>query len=137
MRSIEFYKDNNLTGPIFNNYDNGSYLIYGLYPKEKVFVDNRPEAYSVDFFQKAYVPMQENEVIWQEQLKKYDFQTIFFGWHDMTPWGQTFLKSRLQDKDWSPVYIDNYSLIMLRRNETNQSLIDKFTIPKSVFSFSY
>jgi len=135
LKSIGFYKTNDLPGPIFNNYDIGGYLIYGLYP-QKVFVDNRPEAYSVDFFQKTYVPMQENATVWQERLKLYDFQTIFFGWHDMTPWGQTFLKSRLEDKAWSPVYVDNYALILLRANEANQKLINLFQIPKEAFKFN-
>ena len=56
--SAEFFKQNNIKGPVFNNYDIGSYLIYHLYLKEPEFVDNRPEAYSVDFFKKTYIPMQ-------------------------------------------------------------------------------
>ncbi|MEK7566643.1 MAG: hypothetical protein AAB527_00705, partial [Patescibacteria group bacterium] len=36
----EFFKNNNLKGPIFNDYDIGGYIIYHLFPKEKVFVDN-------------------------------------------------------------------------------------------------
>ena len=37
--SAEFFKNNNLKGPIFNNYDIGGYLIYHLYDREKVFTD--------------------------------------------------------------------------------------------------
>src|SRR3989344_3695625 len=44
LNSLKFFEENKLKGPIFNNYDNGGYLIYGLFPDEKVFVDNRPEA---------------------------------------------------------------------------------------------
>ncbi|MBU1017151.1 hypothetical protein KJ678_03270 [Patescibacteria group bacterium] len=59
--SAKFFKDAKLHGPIFNNYDIGSYLIFHLFPNEQVFVDNRPEAYSPLFFRNTYVPMQENE----------------------------------------------------------------------------
>jgi len=55
-----FFKENNLQGPIFNNYDIGGYLIFNLFPQEKVFVDNRPETYSSEFFQEDYIPMQED-----------------------------------------------------------------------------
>src|SRR3990167_3475654 len=49
-RAVTFVKDNGIEGPMFNNFDIGGYLIGNLYPDEKVFVDNRPEAYSVKFF---------------------------------------------------------------------------------------
>ncbi|MDP2585823.1 MAG: hypothetical protein Q8P29_03005, partial [Candidatus Levybacteria bacterium] len=48
---VDFFLKNNLKGPIFNNFDIGSYLTYRLYPKEKVFIDGRPEAYPASFFQ--------------------------------------------------------------------------------------
>jgi len=51
-QSAQFFIDNNIKGPLFNNYDIGGYLIYHFYPQEKVFTDNRPEAYSVSFFEK-------------------------------------------------------------------------------------
>lgn len=114
-RAAQFFQENNLHGPIFNNYDIGSYLIYNLYPQERVFVDNRPEAYSVDFFQKTYIPMQGKEDIWQENLAKYNFQTIFFTVSDITPWAQTFLKNRLNDPVWKVVYQDDYAIIFGRR----------------------
>jgi hypothetical protein len=55
--SAQFFKKNKIKGPIFNNYDLGGYLIYNLYPKERIFVDNRPETYPVSFFEKIYIPM--------------------------------------------------------------------------------
>ena len=63
--AADFYKTNKIQGPIFNNYDIGGYLIFHLYP-EKIFVDNRPEAYPTSFFQDVYIPMQENNDIWKE-----------------------------------------------------------------------
>jgi len=48
--SARFFLDQEIRGPIFNNYDIGGYLIYHLFPGERVFVDNRPEAYPASFF---------------------------------------------------------------------------------------
>ena len=133
-QSAEFLKENKISGPIFNNYDVGGFLIYHLYPEQKVFTDNRPEAYSSDFFDKVYKPMQTDPIVWREADKKYNFNTIFFSHRDYTGWGQAFLISRINDPAWVPVFVDQYVIILLKRNTANNSVIQKFEIPKSRFS---
>lgn len=120
--AAQFFSTQKLTGPIFNNYDIGSYLIFYLYPQEKVypersrgvFVDNRPEAYPADFFEKIYIPMQEDENIWRQQLSRYNFKTIIFSHRDYTPWGQTFLARRLNDPEWQVVFKDERVIIFVK-----------------------
>ena len=112
--AAEFIKNQNLEGPIFNNYDIGGYLIFNLWPERKVFVDNRPEAYPNEFFQKVYMPMQEDEKIWREQLKIYGFKTIIFSTADYTPWGRTFLARIIKDPEWSTVYKDDRVIILTK-----------------------
>ncbi|HUW24085.1 MAG TPA: hypothetical protein VMW04_00490 [Patescibacteria group bacterium] len=133
-KAAEFFLENHLSGPIFDNYDNGGYLIYYLFPKERVFVDNRPEAYPKEFFEKTYIPMQESEEKWQEVEKEYHFNAIFFYRLDLTPWGQNFLVSRIKDSAWAPVYVDNWSIIFLKRSSQNQTSIQKYELPKEIFS---
>lgn len=132
-QSAQFFKEQNIQGPVLNNYDIGGYLIYHLYPQEKVFTDNRPEAYSVSFFKDIYIPLQQNESIWQEQSQKHNFNVIFFGHRDATPWGQQFLVSRLKDPFWAVVWLDQYAIIFLKRNELNQSIIERYEIPANYF----
>jgi len=134
--SAQFFVENRLSGPIFNNYDIGSYLIWSLYPKEKVFVDNRPEAYPASFFQETYIPAQENESFWQNLDRKYQFNVIFFFRHDATPWAQPFLIRRLSDSSWVPVYVDPYALILVKNIPANQSVIEKYRLPKEIFKFN-
>ncbi len=133
--SADFFKTNNLKGPIFNDYDIGGYLIFNLYP-EKVYVDNRPEAYTNDFFQKEYIPAQENFEKWKEIDIKYNFNTIFFSHRDYTPWAQAFLVSKVLDPDWAPVFLDSYNIIFVRRSQTNTELIKKYEIPKERFGIT-
>jgi hypothetical protein len=123
--AANFYKSLHITGNIFNNYDIGSYLIYTLYP-QRVFVDNRPEAYTVDFFQKEYIPMQENDAAWQAEMKKYDFQAIFFGYRDLTNWAQDFLMARLKDSSWTVVYMDNIAIIFVRNTPENAAIVKAY-----------
>ena len=134
--AAEFFNRNQIQGPLFNNYDNGGYLIFHLFPRVKVFVDNRPEVYSVSFFKDMYVPMQENNDVWKTMDEKYQFNSIFFYRHDLTPWGQNLMINRIQDPNWAPVYVDLFSIIFLKRNERNRALIDAYELPKSMFSFT-
>jgi len=134
LDSIKFYRDNNLSGPIFNNYDLGSALIFWLYPSEKVFVDNRPEAYSIDFFSRIYKPMQEDSAKWQGLSDQYGINVIYFSHTDGTPWAGNFLTARLHDNNWPLVYFDDYTVIMLRNNEDNKVLIEKYKIDEEKFT---
>ena len=132
QEAAHFFKYYQLKGPIFNNYDNGSYLIFHLYGQEKVFVDNRPEAYPSAFF-KTYEALQRDETTWQDALKEYQFNTIFFDRRDMTEWAQPFLIKRLQDPEWAPVYVDTASIILVRRTPQNEALIKNHELAKSLF----
>ena len=131
--SAEFFLKEGIAGPILNNYDIGGYLIYSLYPMHRVFVDNRPEAYPASFFQDTYVPLQEKEERWQEEQKRYGFNCIFFQRNDFTPWAQDFLVRRIQDPAWAPVYVDDDTILLLRRGGPNESTIRQYELPKSMF----
>lgn len=132
--AAEFFEAEKIDGPILNNYDIGGYLIYYLFPQEKVFVDNRPEAYPASFFQEEYIPLQENEEDWRKQDEKNNFNAIFFYRHDLTNWGQNFLVSRVSDDDWEVVFVDDYSIIFLKKNDKNKELIEKYKISKDRFN---
>jgi hypothetical protein len=127
-RAAEFFKENEVEGPIFNNYDIGSYLIFHLFPEHRVFVDNRPEAYSVDFFRNVYIPVQNDDALWHAIAAKAGFNTIFFYRNDLTSWGNRFLEYRLTDPDWALVYLDAYAFIFLKRNEKNARIIETHEI---------
>jgi len=133
MDSIDFFKENNLKGPIFNNYDIGGYLTYGLYPRERVFVDNRPEAYPKEFFTQVLVPMQANEVTWDVEDPRHQFNVIYFSRLDRTTWGQNFLVRRVFDPDWAAVHVDPWTIILVRRTPENAEVIEKYELPQSIF----
>lgn len=127
-RAVDFVNENKVEGPMFNNFDVGGYLIWRLYPDEKVFVDNRPEAYSVKFFNEIYKPMQEDKKKWLEFSEKYGINFIFFEHTDTTPWGQSFLKNIVKNPDWKVVYINENAIILVKDNKKNSEIISKFSI---------
>lgn len=135
-RSAEFFKSNNIQGPIFNNYDIGGYLIFHLFPEHKVFVDNRPESYSIPFFKDIYEPMQADEKKWEEMDKRYNFNCIYFYRYDMTPNAQPFLIRRIKDSEWAAVYVDDYAIILVKRNAQNGNLVEQYGLPGYLFNVS-
>lgn len=132
MGSAEFVRATGIHGPIFNNYDIGGYLIFSIYP-EKVFVDNRPETYPTDFFNSTYIPMQQYDAVWKQEDQKYNFNIIWFYRLDMTPWAQQFLINKVNDSEWVPVFVDDYTIIFVKNNTQNLEVIKKYALPKSMF----
>lgn len=126
LDGITFFREHQLKGPICNNFNVGSALIWGLGDQEKVFVDNRPEAYPDVFFKHVYGPMQRNEVAWQKLMEVYQFNAIFFSRNDATPSAIGFISRRLDDPLWALVYVDPFSIIMLKRIPLNAELIRQF-----------
>jgi hypothetical protein len=125
-RAADFYLINNISGPLFNNFDIGSYIAYRMYPKEKVFIDGRPEAYPANFIQGVYIPLQEDPKLFSEATKKYGFNAIFFSHTDMTPWANAFLQEIIKSPDWQTVYLDDTVIILLKKNTKNEALLKKY-----------
>ncbi|MCL5438832.1 MAG: hypothetical protein M1268_02485 [Patescibacteria group bacterium] len=130
---VDFFSEQKLKGPIFNNFDIGSYLEYRLFPKEKVFVDGRPEAYPIDFFQKVYIPMQDDKQVFEKESNKYNINSIIFGHTDQTPWAGEFIKQIVNNENWKIVYLDENVFIALKNNSENKTIIDKFNTNKNNF----
>jgi len=131
--AAQFFINNNLQGPMFNNYDIGSSLIFWLYPKEKVFVDNRPEAYSQSFFTDIYKPMQSEISAWQKYSAHYQIKSIYFSHTDSTPWAQNFLRNILQDPKWALVFFNDSTLILINKNQYDAEIVKKLEIDRKKF----
>lgn len=127
--AADFFIANKLRGPIFNDTDIGSYLIYYLYPQEKVFIDNRfGDAYSVDFVRDVYLPMIQSEEVWQQKQAEYNFNVLFLYAYDNGIGFRDFLFRRLNDPDWVLVHADVYNVILVRNVPENQVLINAYAI---------
>lgn len=115
-KALDFVTSYNLPQPIYNNFDIGSYIAYQGYPKYRVFVDGRPEAYPADFFENVYLPSQKDYSKFKNLEKIYNFQTVIFSITDQTPWGQNFLKNITSDPDYATVYLDDFMIVLIKRN---------------------
>ena len=128
FQAMTFLRQQDLRGPVFNNYDIGGYLIYALYPKERVFVDNRPEAYPSSFFSEVLQPIQQSEEAWTRAMKAYGFNTIVYNVRERSGWTVDFLNRRLKDKEWALVFRDPDKLIFARRIPEHAEVIRAFEL---------
>lgn len=119
---IDVYRALGVHGPMFNNFDIGSYLIWKL-PEEPVFIDGRPEAYPADFIQHVYIPMQERDDVWRLKEQEYQLNTIVWDYYDITPWSQVFVQRILKDPEWVPVYHDHGIMIFVKNTTQNRAAL--------------
>src|SRR5262249_39320126 len=128
--AAEFLRKEKIQGPIFNNFDVAGYLVYYLFPEQRVFVDNRPEAYPAAFFTDVYFPMQSDEAKWAAISRDYGYNVIVFNHRERSVQGEQFIIRRVLDPMWAPVYLDKAIIILAKRDGPNQAVIAKYEIPK-------
>jgi hypothetical protein len=122
--SVDFFVKEELHGPIFNNFDIGSYLTYRLYPKEKVFVDGRVDAYPREFLQT------EN---FNSFDKKYHFNVLFLSHWDQTPAKNVLLTQLMKNPGYRLVYLDDYAMIFMKNTQKNENIIKKYGITERTY----
>ncbi len=136
--ALNFVNSNNLPGPIFNNFDIGSYISFRSYPQIKVFVDGRPEAFPKEFFTNTYIPLQYDYNKFKALEKDLGLQTVIFSHTDQTPWAAAFLPQIVKDPAWKLVYIDGFMVVFVKEEvafEKNLNPVDLATLSPNNYQF--
>ncbi|HWI14954.1 MAG TPA: hypothetical protein VNT02_11915, partial [Burkholderiales bacterium] len=68
VKAASFIADNGITGRMFNEYGEGGYLIWRLYPAQRVFVDGRADLYGNDFLN-DYFEIVGGKAGWKQKLE--------------------------------------------------------------------
>ncbi|MCX6356640.1 MAG: hypothetical protein NT045_01980, partial [Candidatus Aureabacteria bacterium] len=119
VRAVDFVEENGVRGPIFNSYGIGGYLIWRLYPRERVFLDGRVEMYGTEFL-KGYMLYWQPEV-WEEYVRRYGITVAII---DREP---NYTTRYLDESDrWALVFFDDRAMIYLRRVPQNEALIRRY-----------
>ena len=127
VKAADFVEKNNIYGPMFN-VENGGYLIWRFWPKEKVFFDGRNDVFigkpSEDY--KKIILTQDN---WQELIENYKINYFFIWYREPLNNIVGNLVKQLREKlDFRLIYWDDTTLIYLKNNAANQSLIEKYEL---------
>jgi len=126
--AADFLRANNLAGPALNDLNSGGYLTYYFFPRYRIYVDSRPEAFPAIFLREKYMEPLTNEDRWAALLDEYQFNMIFFS--SASTWENAFASRRARDPNWAPVFAQDSVVILVRRTLANQSFIERHEIPR-------
>ena len=118
--AAQFVLDSGLRGRMFNSYDFGGYLIYKLYPAQRVFIDGRADLYGDAFIDKSYRVIAEGKPGWEKALDGFGIDYVVCE-HDsplraiLLAWGRFRL-----------VYDDAGSSVLVRNIPRYAGLIAKY-----------
>lgn len=117
--AADFLLAHHIAGPLFNTYELGGYLIWRLWPQEKVFVDGRAlnETVYQDTQRIQFNADASNGKSGAELLRQYGIEVILMNGFEYTSGSPYLLPAALSDPhqtEWKLVYRDAAALIFMR-----------------------
>jgi hypothetical protein len=115
--SLEFIKQNGLTGNVATGFDWGSYASWKLHPQCKVMFDGRyEEVFPNDVFDLA-MRFSQRQGDWSEVLRRYHTDVVVLPKSSYSQGDLSLLP------DWKPAYQDFVSVVLLPRDRPTQSFL--------------
>ena len=109
LEAVEYLRDHDQPGLMFNSYNWGGYLIWSLYPDELVFIDGRTDLYALNGTVLAdYSQVHWVRPGWEETLNSYDTGHVVT---ENTGLLDTMLAER---PEWSVIHRDELAVIYQR-----------------------
>ncbi|MFY9559918.1 MAG: hypothetical protein WAQ52_06775, partial [Terriglobales bacterium] len=107
--AVEYLEREQSAEPIFGPDQWGGYLIYRLYPRRKVVIDDRHDLYGSDRF-REYLILIQGEPGWKDVLEKWQVRTL------VLPVGSTLanLLGKVP-KEWHTFYEDTSAVVIGRK----------------------
>ncbi len=126
IRAATFIEKTDLPGNFFNaGLEVGDYLIWHLWPKRKVFMDGRLEAYGKAFFGRVS-QLLEDPSLWPEWVETYGINVCILD--HSGPTQDRLLGWLVQAPDWSPIYLDGETVLFMKKSAENQKILAAHTI---------
>lgn len=105
--AVTYLQNQHLEGNIFNEYGWGGYLIYHLYPAQRVFIDGRADVYG-DAFGAEYDEVVALGPKWRDILARYDVRLV------LVPRASRLAMALGTDMDWHLDYSDQVAVLFVR-----------------------
>jgi len=131
--AINFIKEKQPAGKMYNHFDFGSSLLWHVYPQYQTFIDGRVDMFVPDIYMEWLIPATGKDG-WEEILEKYQVGWVVF------PTGSVWsaLREDLEKEgSWCLVFWDDTTSIILKRELNERSCQDyayKAALPLSATS---
>lgn len=130
-RAVQFLQREKAPGNVFNGYSLGGYLTWRLYPEYRDYIDSRALPFGPELFFRAYDLAAESpdSATWTREAEARGINTIIAPisrYQGMTVFPQ--LHNFCHSKTWTPVYMDEVSVVILRRTPETEALAERLQI---------
>jgi len=105
--AVNYLEKNEVAGPVLSPDYWGGFLIYRLYPKSRVVVDDRHDLYGDEFF-KSYLKLVHVEPGWEEFLETHPTSCV------LLPRDAALANRLVITKGWKQIYADNVTIAFVR-----------------------
>lgn len=125
-RAIDFILREHLPGRIYSDYNLGGWLMWRLYPSQKVYIDGRAQPFTPDVFleEQDLLAASPDSPTWQETFDRRDISTVVlslarYGGYRVSP------AALCGSARYRLVYLDEVSGVWLRVKPENQWWLDR------------
>jgi hypothetical protein len=105
--AADYIQESELEGNIFHPQGYGDYLIWRLWPNQRVFFDGRVHLYNEDLVHDYLNIMAAKD--WQRLLQEYEIQHVLLP--RQGPSGEQLRSELAASAEWLPVYQDDTSIL--------------------------
>ncbi len=118
-RAVEFFREQKLPGPTFNDMTAGGYLSWDDPSGKGVYVDGRLEVYDTPFFG-AYLQSLSNLPQWKKDADARGIESVmvFHRWGNRHP----FIRGLMSSPEWKLVYHDETVATFVRAGENAEKI---------------
>jgi hypothetical protein len=109
VAAVDWLEKNPQTGPVYNYFPWGGYLLYREWPKTRVFIDGQTDFYG-EPLTRQYETIITTSPGWQSILKDYRVQWV------LIPGDTDLARVLAQSADWSMIYQDKTAVIYVHQN---------------------
>lgn len=106
--AVDFLQKENLPGALYNAYGWGGYLIWRLYPAQRVFIDGRADVYGDAFIEDVFLKAYRGGADWRAPLEQFTVRVVL-----IEP-GAPLAVQLAREREWRKVYADSQAVIYAR-----------------------
>jgi tetratricopeptide (TPR) repeat protein len=128
-KAAEFIRDQNLPGEVLNTFNEGGYTLWALGPDRRDYIDGRAvpfgDAFAHHGGELLATPLDSE--LWRQEADRYGITTIIFPL-TLDEISLARLRQDCDSKEWRPVFLDEVSIVLLRRKPETEDLIRRFEV---------
>jgi len=138
QRAAAFIEGNALPRQLFNDHNSGGYLTLRLGPGYPDYADGRALPFGAEILaqQSALVEAPPDSPLWTQEADRRGINTIIlslarFGALESVP-----LKDYCESSQWTPVYLDEVAIVLVRNRPQNQPWLTRMAIDCAHYSIT-